>query len=206
MLVAEYRSGRFEIHDPDIAPETTAQRSVRAFLAVTGHHGYMAFMLRRSRNGFVALGRALFTRGGPGLFRRLGALPRLIGARYRGEYRGVAWGRLIAMAVALVYLVSPIDFIPEAVFGFLGLGDDGVVLLWLVGSIFDEAERYLAWEGAGRPRWPSMPKGRRATYAPQIAAPASRPALEVPPHQPASLATNQHQLQQPVPRPDQRTR
>jgi uncharacterized membrane protein YkvA (DUF1232 family) len=180
VLFAEYGSGRFEIHDPILHPKG-------AFLAATGHHGCMAFVLRRSRNGFVALGRALFTRGGPGLFRRLGALPRLVGARFRGEYRGVAWGRLIAMAVALVYLVSPVDFVPEAIFGFLGLGDDGVVLLWLVGTVFDEAERYLAWEVAGKPRWPSMPRGQRPTYSPPIAAPTAGPA------RPA--------IQQPVPPP-----
>lgn len=163
-------------------------------------------MLRRSRNGFIALGRALFSRGGPGIFRRLGALPRLIGARYRGEYRGVAWGRLIAMAVAVVYLVSPIDFIPEAVFSFLGLTDDGVVLLWVVGAVFDEAERYLAWEGAGKPRWPSMPKGQRATYAPPVTGPAAQPAIDASVRQPDPLATP-NPVRQPVrSRPDQRTR
>lgn len=165
----------------------------------------MAFVLRRSRNGFVALGRALFTRGGPGLFRRLGALPRLVGARFRGEYRGVAWGRLIAMGVALVYLVSPVDFVPEAIFGFLGLGDDSVVLLWLVGTVFDEAERYLAWEVAGKPRWPSLPKGQRPTYSPPTAAPTARPAIEVPTRRPASPATTRNPAQQPVP-PVRRTR
>jgi uncharacterized membrane protein YkvA (DUF1232 family) len=98
------------------------------------------------RNGFVALGRALFSRGGPGLGRRLGALPRMFGARFRGRYQGMSWGRFAALIVAAVYVLSPIDLVPEAFLLVFGLADDGVALAWLAGALLDEAERFLSWE------------------------------------------------------------
>ena len=36
---------------------------------------------------------------------------------------------LVCFAVAVLYLASPLDIIPEAVFGFLGLLDDVFVLV-----------------------------------------------------------------------------
>lgn len=111
---------------------------------------------QRRYNGFRALGRALLARGGASLPRRIGALPRLFRARMRGEYDGLTWGRLAAMLVALVYVVSPIDLVPEAFLLMFGLADDGVAVLWLAGALLDEGERFLSWERsrAGAPAGP----------------------------------------------------
>jgi uncharacterized membrane protein YkvA (DUF1232 family) len=106
----------------------------------------MAAGMIRRRNGFAALGRALFARGGPGLGRRLGAIPRMLAARFRGRYQGLSWGRLVALAIAAIYVLSPIDLIPEAFLLVFGLADDGVALAWLAGGLLDEAERFLDWE------------------------------------------------------------
>jgi uncharacterized membrane protein YkvA (DUF1232 family) len=111
----------------------------------------MATGALRRRNGFAALGRALFARGGPGLVQRVRAVPRMVGARFRGSYDGLTWGRLIALLVGAVYVVSPVDFIPEAFFLVFGLADDTVVVAWLAGALLDEAERFLAWERAELP-------------------------------------------------------
>ncbi len=112
----------------------------------------MASGALRRRNGFTALGRALFAKGGPGLGRRLGALPRLLGARFRGQYRDLSWGRLVALGIGAVYIISPIDLVPEAFFLAFGLVDDGVVLAWLAGGLLDEAERFLDWEKRAAPK------------------------------------------------------
>ncbi|BCJ26053.1 YkvA family protein [Actinocatenispora sera] len=111
---------------------------------------------QRRYNGFRALGRALLARGGASLPRRIGALPRLFRARMHGEYDGLTWGRLAAMLVALVYVVSPIDLVPEAFLLMFGLADDGVAVLWLAGALLDEGERFLSWERsrAGAPAGP----------------------------------------------------
>jgi uncharacterized membrane protein YkvA (DUF1232 family) len=63
-----------------------------------------------------------------------------------GRYAALGRGRLALIALALAYLVSPLDLVPEAVVPLLGLADDGVVALWLAGSFLAETDRYLSWE------------------------------------------------------------
>jgi uncharacterized membrane protein YkvA (DUF1232 family) len=63
-----------------------------------------------------------------------------------GRYEHLSRGRLVLLGLALLYLVSPVDLVPEAFLGPFGLGDDGVVALWLGGALLAETERYLAWE------------------------------------------------------------
>lgn len=114
----------------------------------------MAKTLRRTA-ALTALWRALVagSRGGPSLGRRLGALPRMIRATLRRDYDGRA--RLAMMAVAAVYVVSPVDFVPEMMLMALGLADDVVVIGWLAGAVLSETERFLHWESrnsrSGRP-------------------------------------------------------
>lgn len=105
----------------------------------------MAKTLRRTA-AFTALFRALTSgaRGGPSLGRRLAALPRMIRASTRGDYDGGL--RVALMAAATVYVVSPIDVVPEAALLLLGLADDAVMMTWLAGSILSETERFLEWE------------------------------------------------------------
>ena len=105
----------------------------------------MAKSLRRTA-AFTALGRALTSgaRGGPSLSKRLAALPRMIKASARGEYDGGK--RLVLMAAATAYVVSPIDLVPEAFLFLVGLADDAVMIAWLAGTVLSETERFLEWE------------------------------------------------------------
>lgn len=99
---------------------------------------------------FTALGRALTSgaRGGPSLSRRLTAVPRMIRASARGEYDGGL--RVALMTAATLYVVSPIDAVPEAALLVFGLADDALMVTWLAGAILSETERFLEWE-ASRP-------------------------------------------------------
>ncbi|MGH3647201.1 MAG: YkvA family protein [Micromonosporaceae bacterium] len=102
---------------------------------------------------FVALWRAFRAGskpGAPGIGERFKALPRLLGARLRGAYRELSWGRLALIAAALVYAISPVDIIPELLLGPLGLFDDAVVVAWIAGALLDETERFIVWERGGR--------------------------------------------------------
>jgi hypothetical protein len=105
----------------------------------------MAKTLKRTA-AFAALGRALFAgaRGGPGLGKRIAALPRMIRASARGEYDGGL--RVALMTAATVYVVSPVDFIPEGFLAVFGLADDAIMVAWLAGAVLSETERFLAWE------------------------------------------------------------
>ena len=102
----------------------------------------MSTELRR-RTAWRALLR-VFKPGTPGLGRRLGAIPRLVGATMRGEYDGRS--RLTMMLVSAAYIVSPIDLVPEGILLLIGLVDDAAVAAWFAGALLDETERFLAWE------------------------------------------------------------
>jgi uncharacterized membrane protein YkvA (DUF1232 family) len=84
--------------------------------------------------------------GAPDIGERVRALPRLVQAALTGRYLLLTRGRLALIGLALAYLVSPVDLVPEAVVALLGLGDDAVVALWLGGALLAETERFLAWE------------------------------------------------------------
>ncbi len=97
--------------------------------------------------------------GAPGVGRLLAAFPRMIIATLTGRYPGLQPGRLGLMLLAALYIVSPIDLIPEAALLVAGLADDAFVLAWLAGALLSETEAFLDWEAAGRPA--GFEEGRR---------------------------------------------
>lgn len=105
----------------------------------------MAKTLKRTA-AFTALAKALVSgaRGGPSVSKRLAALPRMLRATAKGQYDGGM--RVALMAAATAYVISPFDFIPEAIFLVFGLADDAVMIAWLAGAVLAETERFLEWE------------------------------------------------------------
>jgi uncharacterized membrane protein YkvA (DUF1232 family) len=105
----------------------------------------MAKTLKRTA-AFTALARALMSgaRGGPSVAKRLAAVPRMTRAIARGEYDGGK--RLLLLAAATAYVVSPIDVIPEGLFLIFGLIDDAAMITWMAGAVLAETERFLEWE------------------------------------------------------------
>ncbi|HZY00362.1 MAG TPA: YkvA family protein [Dermatophilaceae bacterium] len=84
--------------------------------------------------------------GTPGVGTRLTSLPRLVWATFRGEYSGTSRGRLFAILGALLYVISPVDLVPELFLPFIGLGDDALVISWIAVSLINETESFLHWE------------------------------------------------------------
>ncbi|RKS10289.1 uncharacterized membrane protein YkvA (DUF1232 family) [Nocardiopsis sp. Huas11] len=80
------------------------------------------------------------------VWQRAGAVPRMLGARFRGRYQQLSGGKLLGMLVLTVYIVSPIDFIPELFVPLLGLADDVGVAVWLTTMVLGESERFVRWE------------------------------------------------------------
>lgn len=83
--------------------------------------------------------------GSPGLMTRVRAIPRMIGAVMRGDYAGMGKGRLTLLALGVVYILSPIDVLPEFLM-VIGVADDFGVFLWLFGSLLAESGRYVEHE------------------------------------------------------------
>jgi len=60
----------------------------------------------------------------------------------------VPWKTLVAAVTALVYFISPLDFIPD----FLAAGflDDALVVGWVLSSIKNDLDVFVFWENMKR--------------------------------------------------------
>ena len=77
----------------------------------------------------------------------LQAMLRLIRAYYRGEYRAVTESTLIVIIAAIIYVVNPLDVIPDAIpaIGFL---DDATVLSLALRRTRQDLDEFMIWETA----------------------------------------------------------
>jgi hypothetical protein len=78
---------------------------------------------------------------------RVTAVPGMVRDVLLGRYTGLGKGKLFLMLLAVGYIVSPIDLLPEAILTIPGLADDAVVAAWLIGSVLTESTRYLEHRG-----------------------------------------------------------
>lgn len=82
------------------------------------------------------------------LAKALGSLRELIAlvaAYANGSYRAVPWSTIAAAVGCLVYVLSPLDFIPDFVPG-VGLIDDAAVLAAAVKLIGRDLAAFRAWK------------------------------------------------------------
>ena len=84
--------------------------------------------------------------GGPTLWQRLRAVPRMIRAVRSGQYTGLSSTRLLMMLAGVGYVVSPIDIAPEGLLLAFGLLDDVMVIGWVAATLVKETEEFIAWE------------------------------------------------------------
>ena len=75
----------------------------------------------------------------------LKTMVRLVTAYAKGDYRDISAETLLLVVGALIYVVSPIDLIPDAIPG-VGLLDDVAVVTWVVGRVRRELDDFRAWE------------------------------------------------------------
>ena len=102
--------------------------------------------------GLLGVARALRAAnrpGGPGLGEQLSAVPRMVGASVQGRYDGLSRGRLTMIVMLLLYVISPIDFLPEGFLLVFGLVDDAAIAAVIAGWLLGEADNYLTWERRG---------------------------------------------------------
>ena len=82
--------------------------------------------------------------GTNGFLARAKAVPPMLRDTATGRYDGLGKGRLFAMCLALAYLVSPVDLLPEALLTIPGLVDDVGIAVWLLALAMHSADDYLA--------------------------------------------------------------
>lgn len=103
---------------------------------VFGVLGVLRSRRKRAQRGPSPLGNPI---------QRAKALPRLWKTWRSGRYPELPRSQVVLWAVALVYLVSPIDLVPELL-PVIGVTDDAGVLVWLLSSLSIASGAFLRWE------------------------------------------------------------
>ena len=73
------------------------------------------------------------------------AMLRLLRAYYAGAYRRIPWQSFALIVAAVIYVVNPLDFIPDAIFG-IGLLDDAVVVGFVLRAVKEHLDAFMGWE------------------------------------------------------------
>lgn len=63
------------------------------------------------------------------------------------QYSGVETKTILYAVVAVVYFLTPTDFVPDFILG-LGFIDDMAVISWVINLIRDDLNKFKAWEKA----------------------------------------------------------
>jgi uncharacterized membrane protein YkvA (DUF1232 family) len=79
------------------------------------------------------------------LFETALTLVRLLRRFVSGEYREVRTGTIVSGLAVLLYVLSPIDLVPDFI-PVLGFLDDLSLISWFVGKFSDEILRFRKWE------------------------------------------------------------
>ncbi|WP_026692250.1 YkvA family protein [Peribacillus kribbensis] len=80
-----------------------------------------------------------------GVWTRLQLLFELVKAWSTGRYRDIPYRSLLMIVIGIIYFVSPIDFIPDFLFG-LGILDDAAVLGFIVSQMDPDLNRFQQWK------------------------------------------------------------
>ncbi|MDE3041330.1 MAG: DUF1232 domain-containing protein [Nitrospirota bacterium] len=83
-------------------------------------------------------------RGGK-LLKDIQLLVRLLKASMSGVYTGLSVRKLVAIVAAILYLISPLDVIPDFI-PVVGYVDDAAVIAWVMKSIAEELKDFKIWE------------------------------------------------------------
>ena len=74
---------------------------------------------------------------------RLKAVLPMVRDTLTGRWAGAPRGRVVAGIVGIVYVLSPLDVLPEILFGPFGLGDDLTIAALSVAALLTSAEDWL---------------------------------------------------------------
>ena len=88
------------------------------------------------------------------------AFIRMVRAYTSGQYKGIPTRSLLVGIAVLLYLLSPLDLIPDFLVG-IGLLDDLGVMSWFIIQFKDELDKFISWEQEQQGRLPSPAPGPR---------------------------------------------
>ncbi|MFY0650513.1 MAG: DUF1232 domain-containing protein [Cyclobacteriaceae bacterium] len=70
---------------------------------------------------------------------------RMVKAQFSGEYNEFPVKSIVMVVGALIYFITPLDFIPDFI-PALGLTDDAALVYWVYKNIQEDIEKFRQWE------------------------------------------------------------
>ena len=79
----------------------------------------------------------------------IGTLCKLTFAFITGKYRNISRKAIIGIVIALIYLLNPIDLVPDflSIFGFI---DDAALLALIAKLLEDDLDKFKEWENSNK--------------------------------------------------------
>lgn len=74
----------------------------------------------------------------------IACLVSLVRSYIKKDYTDVPIGTIISATSTLIYIVSPVDLIPDTI-PVVGIADDILLLKWVLSSIKSDTEEYKKW-------------------------------------------------------------
>lgn len=117
------------------------------FRRATERAGRIAGDPQKLRDIADRAGRSAALRSGPfaAVTDEFRALIRLVVAYARGHYREIPVEALVIVVAGLIYVVSPLDLIPDTIPG-VGVVDDAAVIGWVIKTVRGELDAFREWE------------------------------------------------------------
>ncbi len=84
----------------------------------------------------------------PSMFSEVIGLYNMVKSYIDGEYREVPWETILTLVAVLIYVVSPVDIIPDAI-PVAGWLDDGWVMTRLLPALSKDIQKYKEWKENG---------------------------------------------------------
>lgn len=73
------------------------------------------------------------------------AMMRMLKAWYAREYTDISAKNVLSLVASAIYIVNPIDLIPDFI-PFIGRLDDKLVIAFFIKRLNNEIQKYMAWE------------------------------------------------------------
>jgi len=97
------------------------------------------------------------SRGRHPLGQRLAAVLPMMRDTFTGRWAGAPRFRVVGGLLGLIYVISPLDFMPEMLLGPFGLGDDLAMAAVAVAALLTSAEEWLDRNDAMADATPGVP-------------------------------------------------
>lgn len=81
-----------------------------------------------------------------GIMDDINSLGRMFGKWKSGEYSGLSKLNIGLYIAGVLYVLSPLDFIPEMLLSVIGLADDVGVVAFVIFSLRKELKKFKLWE------------------------------------------------------------